>query len=121
MKSYFIALLESLICMLGCVPVNGSLHVSGLYCILFWSMTVVVVIVLYSGMCSACHDEKKGGRGGGGTKGWKRGHAKQPCEQSCLPSEKGAQSRLLLKQCDSKCKWMNAKGHKDKEKETERE
>lgn len=56
-------------------------------------------------------------KGRGGSSGEKDGG--DACEPSCLPSERGAQ-RLLEIQGDSKCKWMNPNGHKDKERRLER-
>lgn len=54
-------------------------------------------------------DEKRElGVGGGHDAEMDRGDA---CKPSCLPSAQ----RLLEMQGDSKCKWMNPNGHKDKE------
>lgn len=40
---------------------------------------------------------------------------RRECERVCLPSERGAQSRLLLTQGDSKCEWMNTNDRRDEE------
>lgn len=53
-------------------------------------------------------DEKRELLGGGHDAEMDRGDA---CKPSCLPSAQ----RLLEMQGDSKCKWMNPNGHKDKE------
>lgn len=90
-----------------CVPLNGSLCVSV-------SCSVALILehghscslLRYALACTHPAMMRGNGQGRGRTEG-RRG-VRQECE-----SERGAQSRLLLTQGDSKCKWMNTNDRRD--------
>lgn len=97
-----------------CVPLNRSLCVS---------VSCSVALILEHGnscyllrcvlACTHPAMMRGNGQGRGRTEG-RRG-VRWECERICLPSERGAQSRLLLMQGDSKCKWMNTNDCRDEE------
>lgn len=105
-------------CERACHWMAAFVYLSCVQLHLFWSIAIVVIYCAAVWCAHSMPWWEEMGWGDAEHGVWMS--VREESERSCLPSKRGAQSRLQLTPGDSKWKWMNTNDHRDKKREAER-